>query len=443
MRITHLPSSYLPESLGGTEVFVHQLSTALAAAGHATSVVIHGPGVGEARESFELGYPVFRLPEHLPERRADIYFHSAGRSPPGFARFLTEWKPDVVHFHALTLGAGCDHAQEARRAGIPYVITYHTPTFSCRRGTMTRWGSEPCDGRIDPVPCSACTLQGQGWLRPLAWGAALSPLPWSLLPDGPWIPRLALPSLLGEALELWREFMFGASHLIACANWCRDVLTSNGVPTGRVTVLRQAIAGEDRTRRLRLPLRVATTENPLRMGFFGRFCRVKGPDLLLEAVRILRAAGLPATAELVGPIDDVERAWAKGLLAEYAESSSYFGVCRGEALTDWLDTLDLAVVPSRWLETGPLTLLEAWDRGVPVIGTDLGGIRDFLRAAGMDPLLFAPEDPEALAAAVLRAAGWSGGEWPAVPVPGMSGLAERMAILYRNAVDGASVRGDC
>ena len=40
---------------------------------------------------------------------------------------------------------------------------------------------------------------------------------------------------------------------------------------------------------------------------------------------------------------------------------------------------DLAVVPSIWLETGPLTILEAFAAGIPAAGTDLGGIRELLK----------------------------------------------------------------
>jgi len=36
------------------------------------------------------------------------------------------------------------------------------------------------------------------------------------------------------------------------------------------------------------------------------------------------------------------------------------------------------VVPSTWLETGPLTVLEAFAAGLPVAGSDLGGIRELL-----------------------------------------------------------------
>ena len=57
---------------------------------------------------------------------------------------------------------------------------------------------------------------------------------------------------------------------------------------------------------------------------------------------------------------------------------------------------DALVVPSVWLETGPLVVLEAFAAGVPVIGSRLGGIAEMVRD-GVDGLLFGAGNPEDLA----------------------------------------------
>ena len=44
-----------------------------------------------------------------------------------------------------------------------------------------------------------------------------------------------------------------------------------------------------------------------------------------------------------------------------------------------MQSYDLAVVPSIWFETGPLTILEAFAAGIPVAGTNLGGIKELLK----------------------------------------------------------------
>ncbi len=425
MRLAFLPSSYLPESLGGTEIYVHHLSEALTDIGHEIAVICHRP---PNDQSDALTYEVISLDQYPAKRRADLYLHACSDEPPGFAQFLREWNPDLLHFHALTLGAGVGHARVASQYGIPYVITYHTPTISCPRGTLMRWGREVCDGFIEPRRCAACVLQSHGWPGLMAQTMAQSPLPWSWLPEGPWIPRLALPSLLAGGLETWREFMGGAAQIIACACWCRDVLVANEVPAHKITVLRQALPGADRTRRLKLPI---GKSRPIKLGFFGRFCWVKGPDLLLQAAQQLVTQGIPAVCELVGPIAENERAWAQALLADYKSLALYHGVKRGSDLTQWIMSLDLIVIPSRCLETGPLTLLEAWDQGIPVIGADLGGIREFMHDAGMQELLFAPDDANDVARAVRCALEWPVLRQPSVHINGMAELSQRMDRIYR------------
>jgi glycosyltransferase involved in cell wall biosynthesis len=39
---------------------------------------------------------------------------------------------------------------------------------------------------------------------------------------------------------------------------------------------------------------------------------------------------------------------------------------------------DVIAVPSRWLETGPMVVLQALAAGVPVLGSDLGGLRELV-----------------------------------------------------------------
>jgi glycosyltransferase involved in cell wall biosynthesis len=60
---------------------------------------------------------------------------------------------------------------------------------------------------------------------------------------------------------------------------------------------------------------------------------------------------------------------------------------------------DVVAVPSQWLETGPLVVLEAFAAGVPVIGSDLGGIAELVRH-GVDGLLVTPGSADAWATTI-------------------------------------------
>jgi glycosyltransferase involved in cell wall biosynthesis len=64
--------------------------------------------------------------------------------------------------------------------------------------------------------------------------------------------------------------------------------------------------------------------------------------------------------------------------------------------------MDVLAVPSIYFETGPLVVLEAQAWGLPVIGSNIGGIAERV-TPGVDGVLVPPNDAGALAK-VLR--GW-------------------------------------
>ena len=66
-----------------------------------------------------------------------------------------------------------------------------------------------------------------------------------------------------------------------------------------------------------------------------------------------------------------------------------------------LATYDALVVPSQWMETGPLVVLEAFAAGLPVIGSSLGGIADKVQD-GVNGWLVSPFDAEEAWRDVLR-----------------------------------------
>ncbi|MHB9757233.1 glycosyltransferase family 4 protein [Streptomyces sp. BYX5S] len=135
-----------------------------------------------------------------------------------------------------------------------------------------------------------------------------------------------------------------------------------------------------------------TREGPL-VVCVGRLCRQKGQDVLLEAwpevLRAVPGAGLV----LVGDGPDAAR-----LRATAPDSVTFAG-----ALDDpvpWYRAADLVVLPSRW-EGMALAPLEAMACGSPVLATDVDGARESLPPHLAPRCLTAPDDPAALAGALV------------------------------------------
>jgi glycosyltransferase involved in cell wall biosynthesis len=133
----------------------------------------------------------------------------------------------------------------------------------------------------------------------------------------------------------------------------------------------------------------------------GRLSPVKGIDVFMHAVARLRADGRDVTALVAGG----EQAGYEGHAAELRQLRDSLGLTQAVTLAGHVDdtTGELArasvyVQPARW-EGVPLAVLEAMAAGVPVVATDVGGIRDLI-APDVNGLLVPSEDPATLAEAI-------------------------------------------
>jgi glycosyltransferase involved in cell wall biosynthesis len=132
-----------------------------------------------------------------------------------------------------------------------------------------------------------------------------------------------------------------------------------------------------------------------RIVYAGRLHAEKGPDVLLEALALLGRP--PHTIMLgAGPLNRSLRERASGLgLAGHVDFAGW-----RNSVGRWLRGATACIVPSR-REAWSQTAVTAMANGVQVIGTAVEGLPVTL-AEGRGELV-APDDPEALAAAIERA----------------------------------------
>jgi glycosyltransferase involved in cell wall biosynthesis len=109
----------------------------------------------------------------------------------------------------------------------------------------------------------------------------------------------------------------------------------------------------------------------LRIGFVGTLTWHKGAHVLLEAVSRLP----PDAYELLIHGDPLVFPEYVSTLRKRAAGLpvSFEGRFDGSAAADIYRALDVLVVPSLWLENSPLVIHEAYQAGVPVVGSRIGG----------------------------------------------------------------------
>lgn len=198
------------------------------------------------------------------------------------------------------------------------------------------------------------------------------------------------------------------AHVIAPSAGARDRLVRARFAAPHVSVLPYfcPVAPAARPR----PLPEATT-----ITFMGRIAPNKGHEFFVQALGLLPA---DVAGVMVGSFNDENERYIRQLAAAH-------GCERRLTLRKWatrqevqaiLDETSVFVFPSLWPETLGIVGLEALARGVPVVASDLGGVREWLRdrengvlvqpkspAQIADAVRFLTETPERLQAFGMRA----------------------------------------
>jgi len=223
------------------------------------------------------------------------------------------------------------------------------------------------------------------------------------------IARLLVPSVRlvhtehsnveeSRTLALWGErwASFWTHAIIADAEAVRDVLASRaGISRERIEVVHNGV-DLDRYR----PSNDESSRDvlPLVIGSVTRLVPVKNHELLIRAFRRVRARMREAAVRLVVVGDGPLREKLESLASELGLDGAveFWGFRRD--IPALLRTFDLFVLSSS-SEGHPLVVLEAMASGLPVVATDVGGIREVVRD-GVNGRIVPPGDVEAMAEAL-------------------------------------------
>ncbi|MCI0391798.1 MAG: glycosyltransferase [Acidobacteria bacterium] len=402
MKVIQVPFCYHPDPIAGTEAYVEMLAYCLRQCG--VEIVIAAPG--EKTDHYKHnGITVrrFAVSNEVNDIR-DLYGEGDITASQEFAGILDEEQPDIVHLHAFTRGVSLRLLREAKRRRIKAVFSYHTPTVSCQRGTLLRWGSEVCDGKLVVGVCAACTLHSHGLSKTSS--LILGNLPkiacalvnLAGLSGGAWT-ALRMAELVALRHSTFRAMVEEVDQIIPHCQWTRDLLARNRVSAEKITFSRYGYSSQptnhDQRRR---PLPTL----PIRIAFLGRMDRTKGPDMLIQALRSLPEA--PVELHLYGVVQSQSNAEYLDQLKKLAEMDSRIGLFPAvprDQIVSLLKGYHLLAVPSRWFEVSPIVIHEAFAAGTPVIGARLGGIVEMIDHE-VNGMLVDPDSVEAWSHVIRR-----------------------------------------
>jgi glycosyltransferase involved in cell wall biosynthesis len=285
---------------------------------------------------------------------------------------LHEVRPDVAHLHNIYHHLSPSILGVLRRHRIPAVMTLHDLRLLCPAIHMLRRGAvcERCrGGRFWEAVAGRCVKDSRA---ASVLAAVETAHQWQRRLYPRTVKLFLCPSAFYAAK--FREWGYPAERLVHLPNF---VDTSQWEP--------------------------ATTAAPRDTYlYFGRVSREKGLATLLRAQALWEHAGGALRLEIAGTGPALE-----GLRAQAAElrltTVSFLGGLGPVELRAALARARFSVLPSEWYENGPMAALESLAAGVPLLGTDIGGIPEMI-IDGETGVIAPPRDPQGLLEGLRRAA---------------------------------------
>lgn len=280
---------------------------------------------------------------------------------------LRHERPDIVHVHNTFPLMSASVVDACRAAAVPVVATLHNYTQVCPSGTLYRAGSvcTACVGRL-PLPAVR-----HGCYR----GSSVQTVP------------LAVSLLLNR-----RRWWSSVSRFLCISDAQRKTLVANGMPARLLAVKYNFVADTDQRR----------TGSGEHLLYLGRLTVEKGVELLMAAWDKVAAAGglgVPLVIAGAGPLADTVSRWAA-----HRHDVRFVGRLDAAASRAMVARSVAVVVPSRWLETFGLVVVEAMAAGVPAVVAGHSSL-DELVTDGVTGVTHTPGDAASLAEALGRIVG--------------------------------------
>jgi glycosyltransferase involved in cell wall biosynthesis len=252
-------------------------------------------------------------------------------------------RPDVAHLHNVYYQLTYSILDELYAQDIPVVMTLHDPHIGCPAHVLYRDGQE-CRRCLHGAALSAVRFRCvKGSAAASAFGAAEATL-----------------NRVSRKYRKIASFLCPSEYMAGVA---RDV----GIPESRIEVIPNFLPDEETASP------VTELESAPRFLFAGQLAEHKGVNDLLAA---FERTGLSAGTLVLAGRGPLESAVAAA--AARNPRIIYLGSVSRETVAAELRRCRAAILPSRWPENGPMSVLEARAAAVPVIGSDRGGLPEMI-----------------------------------------------------------------
>ena len=264
---------------------------------------------------------------------------------------IQKFQPDVVHVHNWHFALGPLVFRKINLLGIPIVNTVHNYRLLCPSGILLHQGELFTDSLQQSFPWQA--IRNKVYRSSILLTFWLAFVVWFHKKIGTWKKIDTYVCLTPFAVDLFQQSNFGVSK-------------------ERFTVKPNFTAA---------PQELQLNGRGDHFLFIGRLSEEKGIEVLLDAFK-----ELPFSLKIAGDGPMKEKVMS---MAKKSSNISYLGNLTHDGVRAELRKAKALLFPSVWFEGMPMTILEAFSTGTPVIASNLGAMTSLI-SNGSNGFLFEP-----------------------------------------------------
>lgn len=366
-RVLIVSNLFPPHCDGGAEIVAYEQARHLKNMGF--DITIFTGKQDDKKIQYEVGvekkpFKITRVNFHAVDFKQDIVCAKNDFLQEKFKKILYEIAPDIVHFHNLN-GFPLGMIDDCRNMNIPVVMTLHDYWWLCYRKTLRKNNGVLCySNNRECLDCAETIFSNKS--------ASIS---------------------IAERNSLLAVYLNSINLLISPSEYLAKKFIDNGVSNYRLKVINNGID----TKRFHNLKKIRSKK--IRFGFIGTLRDHKGVENLLKSLALLKDGGEENfSLAIAGKGDALFVNYLKRLINDLKISHFvyFFGELDNRAIKKVYKDIDLLVVSSVWPENSPVTIMEAFAAGTPVLASDIGGIPELIEH-GVHGYLHKYDDPVSLA----------------------------------------------
>ncbi|MFO7916086.1 MAG: glycosyltransferase family 4 protein [Candidatus Krumholzibacteriales bacterium] len=344
---------------GGDSVYMFNLAAALRREGHQVAhFSMHHPENDASEYSgyfaSEIDFPAL-LEKSSPAAGWKVLSRSVynREARDRISALIGDFRPDIAHFHNIHDHLTTSIIKPLRSRGVPIVWTCHDYRLVCPNSNFLS-GRKVCErclpGKFYNVLIHRCKK------RSLA---------------------ASFVAMLASYSDRIRGVFRRVDRFIAPSAFMKSKLAAGGIAPEKIAVIPNFIDTESYH---------PSGEEGDYIIYFGRLSYEKGVDILIRAFEGVEGVRLVIAGD--GP----DRENLENLAAELNLAGVEFaGFRQQDDLKKLVADSRFVILPSRWYENLPFSIMESFALGKPVVASDIGGIPEMVED-GVNGLLFPPGD---------------------------------------------------